>query len=56
MLPWIFAVLVLLNVGLFFWGYQREKSLEPAPTPVPEGSYEIRLLSEAQENPGNSLQ
>lgn len=44
MLPWLFVVLVLLNAGLFFWGYQREKSLEPPSTPVPEGQYEIRLI------------
>jgi len=46
MLPWLFVVLVLLNAGLFFWGYQREKSLEPPSTPVPQGRYEIRLLGE----------
>jgi hypothetical protein len=49
MLPWIFAVLILVNVGLFVWGYQRERSLEPPPTPVPRGSYEIRLLGEVPE-------
>lgn len=46
MLPWLFVVLVLLNAGLSFWGYQREKSLEPSSTRVPEGQYEIRLLGE----------
>ena len=46
MLPWIFAILILLNTGLFVWGYQREKSLEPPSMPVPEGSYKIRLLGE----------
>lgn len=51
MLPWVFAILVLLNAGLFIWGYQREKSLEPLPVPVPEGSYEIRLLGEPQKEP-----
>ena len=51
MLPWIFAILVLLNVGFFFWGYQREKSLEPPQTPVPGGSYEIWLVDELQEEP-----
>ena len=51
MLPWIFAILVLLNAGFFLWGYQREKSLEPPQTPVPEGSYEIRLVDELREAP-----
>ena len=49
MLPWIFAILVLFNLGLFFWGYQREKSMEPPSIPVPEGSYEIRLLDEPKQ-------
>lgn len=51
MLPWLFAVLVLLNAGIFLFGYQREKALEPPRTPVPEGSFQIRLLAEAQEEP-----
>jgi hypothetical protein len=48
MLPWLFAVLVLLNAGIFLLGYQREKAMEPPRTPVPEGSFQIRLLAEAQ--------
>lgn len=55
MLPWLFVVLVFLNAGLFFWGYQREKSLEPPPTPVPEGRYEIRLIGEAPADSGRAL-
>lgn len=51
MLPWIFAVLVLLNLGLFLWGHQREMAREPAPTPVPEAPYEIRLTSESEPVP-----
>ena len=51
MLPWIFIVLVLLNAGLFLWGYQREKALEPPLTPIPEGRHEIRLLAEASKGP-----
>ncbi|MCG6862336.1 MAG: hypothetical protein LJE70_13835 [Chromatiaceae bacterium] len=54
MLPWVFAILVLLNLGLFFWGYQREKSLEPPETPVPEGRYEIRLVGEPLQEPKHS--
>lgn len=49
MLPRVFFVLLLLNAGLFLWGHQREKALAPSPTPVPQGSYEIRLLGESQE-------
>lgn len=51
MLPWIFVIFVLVNAGLFLWGYQRDKTLEPSRTPVPEGSYEIRLVGEAREGP-----
>lgn len=57
MLPWLFVVLVLLNAGLFFWGYEREKSKEPPPTPVPEGRYEIRLIGEVpQASPQDSAE
>jgi hypothetical protein len=52
MLPWLFAVLLLLNAALFYWGYQRETSREPVPPPLPEGVEEIRLLSEAR-TPGH---
>lgn len=55
MLSWLFAVLALLNAGLFFWGYQREKSLEPPPMPVPEGRYEIRLIGEVTEESQQAL-
>lgn len=51
MLPWIFVVLLLVNAGLFIWGYQHEKSLEPPSTQVPEGRYEMRLLGEVPESP-----
>jgi hypothetical protein len=50
MLPRIFTVLFLLNAGLFYWGYQREQSLEAPPTPMPEGRYELRLLGEPRES------
>ena len=51
MLPWLFGVLLVLNLGLFYLGYQRERAADPEPPPLPEGRYEIRLLSEV-ENPG----
>ncbi len=54
MLPWIFVVLLLLNAGLFIWGYQHEKSLEPPPTQVPEARYEMRLLGEVPESPNKA--
>lgn len=46
MLPWLFAVLLVLNVVLFYWGYQRQQSQEPVVPPLPEGAETIRLLSE----------
>jgi hypothetical protein len=48
MLPWLFAVLLLLNAAFFYWGYQRETAREPVPPPLPEGVEEIRLLSEVR--------
>lgn len=50
MLPWIFGVLVLLNLAVFLWGQQRETPPEPHLTPVPAGRYEIRLRAEAEED------
>ncbi|MGA7981055.1 MAG: hypothetical protein WCA32_12640 [Chromatiaceae bacterium] len=48
MLPWLFALLVVLNGAMFLWGYQREKSQEPELPPVPKGQYQIVLMSEVQ--------
>jgi hypothetical protein len=46
MLPWIFAVLLLLNLLLFAWGMLGEpQGGRPLP-PVPDGRYEIELLAE----------
>jgi hypothetical protein len=50
MLPWLFAVLLVVNGALFVWGYQREKSREPELPPLPKGQYEIVLLSEQKAN------
>jgi hypothetical protein len=50
MLPWLFAVLLVVNGALFVWGYQREKSREPELPPLPKGRYEIVLLSEQAAN------
>jgi hypothetical protein len=46
MLPWLFAVLLLLNLVFFYIGYQRELTQEPALPPFPAEVEEIRLLSE----------
>jgi hypothetical protein len=48
MLPWLFGVLLVINLVLFYWGYQQKQSLEPELPPLPQGRYEIRLLSEAE--------
>lgn len=54
MLPWLFGVLLVLNVALFYLGHQREKSLEPELTPVSKGQYEIFLLSERASEGGTA--
>lgn len=48
MLPWIFVVLLALNLALFLWGYRNEHLREPPLPPVPAGQFEIRLLSEVE--------
>ena len=51
MLPWIFVVLLALNLTLFLWGYRNEHLREPPLPPVPAGQFEIRLLSEIEAEP-----
>lgn len=51
MLPWIFVVLLALNLALFLWGYRNEHLREPPLPPVPAGQFEIRLLSEVERAP-----
>jgi len=46
MLPWLFVVLLVLNAVLFYWGYERERSQEPAQLALPQTTYQIQLLSE----------
>lgn len=48
MLPWIFVVLLALNLALFLWGTRNEHLREPPLPPVPSGRFEIRLLSEVE--------
>lgn len=48
MLPWIFVVLLALNLALFLWGYRNEHLREAPLPPVPAGQFEIRLLSEVE--------
>lgn len=50
MLPWIFGVLVLLNLAAFLWGQQRGAPLDLPLSPVPAGRYEIRLRAEPEES------
>jgi hypothetical protein len=45
MLPALFAVLLALNLALFWWGRQHEVPIEPPLPPLPEAALEIRLLS-----------
>jgi hypothetical protein len=45
MLPWLFGVLLVLNLALFWLGQQYEVPIEPPLPPVPEAPYKIQLLS-----------
>jgi hypothetical protein len=49
MLPWIFAVLLLLNLLLFAWGMLGETGGGRVLPPVPDGRYAIQLLTEVSE-------
>lgn len=44
MLPWLFAVLLALNLALFWWGRQHEVPIEPQLPPLPEAPHQIELL------------
>jgi len=46
MLPWLFGVLLVLNLALFWWGRQHEIPIEPELPPVAEAPYQIRLLDQ----------
>jgi len=46
MLPWLFAVLFLLNAALFYWSYALERSREPVPPALSSSAYRIQLFSE----------
>jgi hypothetical protein len=44
MLPWLFAVLLALNLALFWWGRQHEVPIEPQLPPLPEAPHQIQIL------------
>ncbi len=46
MLPWLFGVLLVLNLALFWWGRQHQIPIEPELPPVAEAPYQIRLLDQ----------
>jgi hypothetical protein len=45
MLPWLFAVLLAVNVTLFWWGRQHEVPIEPQLPPLAEAPHPIHLLA-----------
>ena len=49
MLRWLIPILVLLNLGLFAWGYLQPQPRDEAPAPLPYGAPTIRLLSEREQ-------
>jgi hypothetical protein len=51
MLPWLFSVLLVVNIGVAIWGYQREQSQTPKPPPVPAAPHKILLLPKKGSEP-----
>jgi hypothetical protein len=49
MLPWLFGVLLLINLAVFYWGYSNKGLMDSELPALPDGRYEIRLASEMQE-------
>ena len=47
MLPWLIAVLLVLNLGLFWWGQHHEVPIDPKLPPLPAAAYSIELLDRA---------
>lgn len=46
MVRWAFLFLLLLNLGVAFWGWSRDRPLEAPMPALPEAPEEIRLRSE----------
>jgi hypothetical protein len=46
MLPWLVAVLIALNLALFWWGRQHEVPIEPQLPPLAAAPQQIQLLDE----------
>ena len=46
MLPWLVAVLLALNLALFWWGRQHEVPIEPQLPPLAEAPQQIQLVGE----------
>jgi hypothetical protein len=44
MLPWLFAVLLALNLALVWWGQHHEVPIEPQLRPIAEAPLQIELL------------
>jgi hypothetical protein len=44
MLPWLFAILLALNLALLWWGRQHEVPIEPQLPPLAEAPQQIQLL------------
>jgi|APFre7841882724_1041349.scaffolds.fasta_scaffold35295_1 hypothetical protein len=49
MLPWLIAVLLVLNLGLFWWGRYHQVPIDPELPPLPAAAYTIELLDRAGE-------
>ena len=57
MARWLFLVLLVLNLLLFVWGYQRPQTQEEILVPLPDGAPTILLLSELDaQKSGNELE
>jgi hypothetical protein len=51
MLPWLFAVLLALNLAMFWWGRQHEVPIEPQLPPLADAPQQIRLLARSDAVP-----
>ena len=54
MLPWLIAVLLVLNLGLFWWGQHHEVPIDPELPPLPAAAYSIELLDRAARRAGDA--
>ena len=53
MARWLVGILLLLNLGVFLWGYQRQVPFEPDLPPPPDNVPRLEMIPEAQVSGGS---